>query len=179
MRLLRRRSDHRYMPVAMPFLAAAADASRRLGHQYIGTEHVLLALAKDRGTRAADLLAERGLTPEEIQSAIIRIVGLGEGPPGRLDRDALATLGIDLDEVRRRVEDAFGPDALERTSSGCTPIAPRLKRSLEHAAAEAGEGAIEATHVLVGLASVEESVAAGILSSRGLTEHEIRATLLP
>jgi len=31
------------------------------------------------------------------------------------DADALATIGIDLDEVRRRVEEAFGPGALERT----------------------------------------------------------------
>ncbi len=31
------------------------------------------------------------------------------------DADALASIGIDLDEVRRRVEEAFGPGALERT----------------------------------------------------------------
>jgi hypothetical protein len=31
------------------------------------------------------------------------------------DADALARIGIDLDEVRRRVEESFGPGALERT----------------------------------------------------------------
>jgi hypothetical protein len=35
-----------------------------------------------------------------------------------LDAEALATIGIDLDEVRRRVEEAFGPGALERTRAG-------------------------------------------------------------
>jgi hypothetical protein len=35
-----------------------------------------------------------------------------------LDADALASIGIDLDEVRRRVEEAFGPGALERTRAG-------------------------------------------------------------
>jgi hypothetical protein len=32
-----------------------------------------------------------------------------------LDAEALAAIGIDLDEVRRRVEETFGPGALERT----------------------------------------------------------------
>ena len=36
-------------------------------------------------------------------------------PTPQLDADALATLGIDLDEVRRRVEEVFGAGALERT----------------------------------------------------------------
>ena len=34
------------------------------------------------------------------------------------DPEALATIGIDLDEVRRRIEEAFGPGALERTRAG-------------------------------------------------------------
>jgi hypothetical protein len=32
-----------------------------------------------------------------------------------LDTDALAAIGIDLDEVRRRIDAAFGPGALYRT----------------------------------------------------------------
>jgi len=46
-------------------------------------------------------------------------VGARHAPPERvLDADALASIGIDLDEVRRRVEEAFGPGALERTQAG-------------------------------------------------------------
>jgi len=32
-----------------------------------------------------------------------------------LDTEALAAIGIDFDEVRRRVEEVFGPGALDRT----------------------------------------------------------------
>jgi hypothetical protein len=39
-------------------------------------------------------------------------------PERILDADALASIGIDLDEVRRRVEELFGPGALERTRAG-------------------------------------------------------------
>jgi hypothetical protein len=31
-----------------------------------------------------------------------------------IDAHALASIGIDLDEVRRRVEESFGPGALDR-----------------------------------------------------------------
>ncbi len=38
--------------------------------------------------------------------------------PAAPDPEALETIGIDLDEVRRRVEATFGPGALERTRAG-------------------------------------------------------------
>jgi hypothetical protein len=39
----------------------------------------------------------------------------GKRTPVRIDPRALAAIGIDLDEVRRSVEESFGPGALERT----------------------------------------------------------------
>ena len=66
------------------------------------------------------------------------------GPVG--DAEALATLGIDLDEVRRQVEDAFGPGALERTRAasgrgapfgGHIPFERAAKKALELALREA------------------------------------------
>jgi len=165
------------MDRAMPFLAAAARASRQLGHDYIGTEHLLLALADDRDSSAARALTELHLSPHQIQADILVLMGVCEVPRGRLDADALATLGIDLDEVRRQVERTFGPGALERTAAGCTPIAPRLKRAFEFAAREAGDSPMRPERVLVALASVEDCVAARILISHGITINDLRASL--
>jgi ATP-dependent Clp protease ATP-binding subunit ClpA len=162
---------------AMPFLAAAARTSRRLGHDYIGAEHLLLALAEDRDTDAARALAALRLSPHLIEADIFRLIGVGEAPRRRLDADALATLGIDLDQVRRQVEQTFGPGALERTAAGCTPICPRLKRAFELAAHKAGETPIRSEHVLVAVASVEGSVAAEILAGRGITADDLQASL--
>jgi ATP-dependent Clp protease ATP-binding subunit ClpA len=36
------------------------------------------------------------------------------------DAEALAAIGIDLDEIKRRIEDSFGPGALQRV-----PLTPR------------------------------------------------------
>jgi hypothetical protein len=103
---------------------AQADA-RRLGHHYIGCEHLLLAAAA-AAEPASAVLRDQGVTPERIEAAILRTVGRGQtaDPLGGIDRQALAYIGIDLDVVRARVEAAFGPDALTRT----VPAACRSRR---------------------------------------------------
>ena len=93
---------------------AQADA-RRLGHNYIGCEHLLLAAAA-AGEPASAVLREQGVTPERVQTEILRTIGRGRtaDPLGGLDREALAAIGIDLDVVSARIEAAFGPDAFAR-----------------------------------------------------------------
>ena len=101
---------------------AQADA-RRLGHNYIGCEHLLLAAAAEP---ASAVLRGQGVTPERIEAAILRTVGRGQAadPLGGLDRQALAFIGIDLDVVRARIEAAFGPDALTRALPACRSRRP-------------------------------------------------------
>lgn len=187
MRLLgRRRQTPRHIGGAMPYLGAAAAVSRRFEHEYIGTEHVLLAIAEDGGTPAR-VLAQRGLSAAAIQSALVDVIGRGRRPAQPLDSDALATLGIDLNEIRSKVEQEFGPGALERAAMSpqggnalldpyrC--IAPRLKRAFEIAAREARGCPFSPSEMLIGLASVEDCVAARILAAHGITVDELRAAL--
>jgi hypothetical protein len=98
---------------------AQADA-RRLGHNYIGCEHLLLAAAA-AGEPAGAVLRDQGVTPERVEAEILRTIGRGQtaDPLGGLDRQALAFIGIDLDVVRARIEAAFGPDALTGTLPAC------------------------------------------------------------
>lgn len=98
---------------------AQADA-RRLGHGFIGCEHLLMATAST-ATPASAVLRDRGVSPERIETEILRTIGPGQTADllGGLDREALASIGIDLDEVRTRLEAAFGPDALARAVPAC------------------------------------------------------------
>jgi len=164
------------MHQAEPFVAAAARSSRRLGHDYIGTEHVLLALAEDVKGAPAQALTRLGISDHQIHADIVEMIGRCDRPRRVLDPDALATLGIDLDQVRRHVDHSFGPDALERTWAGGTPLAPRLKRALEQSAREAGDSAMRPEHVLLGLAGVE-CVAAELLARHGITADDVRTAL--
>jgi len=109
----------RFGPDAKVTVVDAQKHARRLGHNYIGGEHILLA-AVSQSSRASAILAAHGITPEYVEAEITRRVGPGAGAGagadlfGSLDRDALAAIGIDLDTVRARIDASFGPQALAR-----------------------------------------------------------------
>jgi ATP-dependent Clp protease ATP-binding subunit ClpA len=107
----------RFTDGARYVLVQAQKDARRLGHNYIGCEHLLLAAAA-ADEPAGAILRDQGVTPERVQAEILRTIGSGPGagsdPLLGLDREALAAIGIDLDVVRARIEAAFGPDALSR-----------------------------------------------------------------
>jgi ATP-dependent Clp protease ATP-binding subunit ClpA len=109
----------RFTGDARTAVVQAQAHARRLGHRYIGCEHLLLAAAATGGP-AATALREHGVTPEAVETEIIRLVGLGQAASlfSAADRDALACIGIDLDAVRARIEAAFGPDAFTRAAPG-------------------------------------------------------------
>jgi hypothetical protein len=96
----------------------AFDHARRLGLSYVGCEHTLLALAgADHPFAAA--LREHGVTPERVEEQAIRLGG--GGLFGDLDRNALAAVGIDVDAVRVRITETFGPEALSRAGQAAHP----------------------------------------------------------
>ncbi len=107
----------RFTGDARAVVVQAQEHARRLGHRYIGCEHLLLAVASTNQPAGA-VLRENGLTAERVEQQIVRLVGLGAGVGlfGDLDRDALARIGIDLDTVRARIEAAFGPEVLAQAS---------------------------------------------------------------
>lgn len=108
----------RFSPDARTVVVHTQEHARRLGHHHIGPEHLLLALVSlDQPASAA--LREHGVTPEGVEEEIVRLVGLGAGSHlfGTLNRDALASVGIDIDAVRARIEESFGPEALARAES--------------------------------------------------------------
>jgi ATP-dependent Clp protease ATP-binding subunit ClpA len=107
----------RFTDGARQVVVQAQANARRLGHNYIGCEHLLLA-AVATGEPASVILRDHGVTPERVEAEILHVIGRGSAGPadplGGLDREALAAIGIDLDVVRSRIEAAFGPDALSR-----------------------------------------------------------------
>jgi Clp amino terminal domain, pathogenicity island component len=128
----------RFGPDAKVTVVDAQKHARRLGHNYIGGEHILLS-AVSQSSRASAILAAHGLTPEYVEAEITRRVGAGARAGagadlfGSLDRDALAAIGIDLDTVRARIEASFGPQALARADFELhrgTKLEPRPAGSL-------------------------------------------------
>lgn len=118
----------RFTPDARTVVVHAQEHARRLGHRYIGCEHLLLAVAATR-VPAGAVLREHGVTPDHVEEEIVRRIGLGGGAGlfSDLDRDALSAIGIDLDAVRARIEASFGTEALIR-AAGIMNKGPRPSR---------------------------------------------------
>ena len=89
---------------------AVLDAGA-MGSPELRTGHLLLALCADDGP-AGRSLAEAG-----ISEALVRTSLVEPDPTSHpLDRQALLSLGIDLDDVRRVIEQNFGAGALDRAA---------------------------------------------------------------
>jgi ATP-dependent Clp protease ATP-binding subunit ClpA len=174
----------RFTDPARRVVVLAQEETRARGDDRIGSEHLLLGVCRATDTHGAALLAARGVTVRVVESDLA-----AGAPPDIPDRDALAGVGIDLDEVRDRVEEAFGPGALESTRSagarrrrrrGHIPFDRGAKKVLELALREAirrGDRSIGTEHVLLGLLHRDTGRAATVLHARGVTLAGMRAAL--
>ena len=194
----------RFTKAARESVGLAQLEARSLRHNYIGTEHLLLALLASQEGPAARVLNRLGVGREEIRDGVIEIIGLG--PLQEPDAAALDAIGIDLHEVRRRAEQAFGPGALERaretrsigrpgkarrrrwprrrcgetTSGDRLPLTPRAKKVVELSLREAlqlGHNYIETEHILLGLLREGEGIGALLLRKAGVDYDRARRGL--
>ena len=68
----------RFTERARQVVVLAQDESRTLGHDFIGTEHILLGLIREEEGLAARVLESLDLTLEEVRAQVVSIVGRGE-----------------------------------------------------------------------------------------------------
>jgi ATP-dependent Clp protease ATP-binding subunit ClpA len=167
----------------------AQEEARRLGHDCVGTEHVLLGLLRGEGV-AARVLADLGVAAGAVEREVLAY--LRPGPFGAADAEALGAIGIDLDEVRRRLEASFGPGALRwrpgrrgrrrgPLPGGHIPFSPRAKKVLELSLREAirlKHNHIGPEHVLLGVVREGEGLAALVLTRLGVDLDAVRARVV-
>jgi len=164
--------SNRFTREARAVVELAQEEAVALGHDYVGTEHLLLGIAARGG-----LPASLGLDHGALQAAV-------GGSAQELDADALAAIGIDLDAVRRAAEESFGPGALSGRRGrrgGHVPICPKAKKALELALREAialGDRQIGSDHILLGMTRDADTGAARALAACGTTPDALRAAVL-
>ncbi len=71
----------RFSQRARQAVALAQEEARDLGHDYIGTEHVLLGLVREDDGIAAIVLRDLGITATQVRTQVEEIVGRGKGSP--------------------------------------------------------------------------------------------------
>lgn len=183
----------------MAVIDLGADESRILGHDWLGTEHLLLAFGQRRQLLP---VAAAGLLPDvgAMRSALARVLS---APPPTSAPELLRTVGVDLDQVRAAVRQTFGDEAVDRLSrrrvhqpwqpwrrpsrrctsllTGSKSMAPRLKQAFERARNEADRRqrtTIDPATLLIGMIDVEDALSNRLLRDIGVDPEQLRQALL-
>ncbi len=95
-----------FTPRSKKVLELALREALRLGHSYIGTEHILLGLVRESEGVAARVLSNLGVDPDKARREIVRVLGgraMEARPTDRLEAsESIRDSGADL--VRARVD---------------------------------------------------------------------------
>jgi ATP-dependent Clp protease ATP-binding subunit ClpC len=70
-----------FSPRAKKSLENALRESLQLGHNYIGTEHMLLGLLRTDGSRAARVLTDLGATFDRVRAQVLAVLADRPVPP--------------------------------------------------------------------------------------------------
>ena len=109
--------DH-FSEAGTSVLRSATDHAWALGHNYIGTEHLLLAELGREEAAGYGPLVGRGITTQAVVSHVVAHLGALTG-----EADALRALGIDPEALLEHARTDLG---LELHIQGLTPFRPRL-----------------------------------------------------
>ena len=95
-------------PRAKKVIELAVDEARRLGHHYIGTEHLLLGLVREGEGIAAGVLESLGVSLDKVRAEVTRILSQSMPQPSGTQTSRASTrtptvdqLGIDLTVAAR------------------------------------------------------------------------------
>jgi ATP-dependent Clp protease ATP-binding subunit ClpC len=93
----------RFTERAQKVLALAQEEAVRLGHNNIGTEHILLGLVREGEGIAAKALQALGLSPDKIQQEVETLIGRGQDASQTIHYTPRAKKVIELsmDEARK------------------------------------------------------------------------------
>jgi ATP-dependent Clp protease ATP-binding subunit ClpA len=166
-----------FTPRAKHVLELALREGLALGHDYIGTEHILLGLVRENEGVAARILLDCGADAGTIQRAVVRMLsgpalalGANPNPRARSHRGGQATSGRRA--PTQAVGDATtGPARLTRGARNVLLLAQGEARALKHTQ-------VDSEHILLALLREEHGLAARLLASLGITLAEVRQQVI-
>jgi ATP-dependent Clp protease ATP-binding subunit ClpA len=153
-----------FTPRAKKVMELSLRESLSVGHDYIGTEHILLGLVREDEGVAMRILVEFGTDGEAIRDQVLRMLGNRAGTVEVIIAPSRAELSPRSPE---QVIARFTDRAKETLA-----IARREALALNHAN-------VRSEHLLLALASQEDGVAASVLVSLNVTGERVRELIEP
>jgi len=145
---------------------AAFEEARKLGHDSVGDEDLLLGILSTAAGIAAEALSSLGVTLEATREASEEMFS-----------SALSSIGISLDEIRRGAGDVF---EMRLPANRRLPLSPRAKNALVGARKEMrmlGDSYLGTEHVLLGILGNEDGTAVRILAGMGVSPEALEDRL--
>lgn len=112
-----------FTPRAKKVLELSIDEARLHNHNYVGTEHLLLALIREGEGVAARVLGELGADHEQVKREIMKALGSSDGS------DKLGTRKRKKEKKENSVLDQFGRNMTDMAREG--KLDPTIGRTME------------------------------------------------
>jgi ATP-dependent Clp protease ATP-binding subunit ClpC len=152
-------------PGTQQVLQNALDEARRLGHRYIGTEHLLLGLVRLEESLAMEVLRRLGVTAEQVRRQTRRVMQESDSGPAMLGSKGTAAAGSASEQSRPKTPlvDQLAVDLTDLADEGkLDPVIGReqeierviqvLARRTKNNPALVGEPGVGKTAIVEGLA---------------------------
>jgi len=139
-------------PRAKKVIELAVDEARRLGHHYIGTEHLLLGLVREGEGIAAGVLESLGVNLEKVRTQTIQVLSQSNSPHSESKHSSktptIDQLGLDMTSLARQGK----VDPVVGRSTEIERVIQILSRRLKNNPALIGEPGVGKTAIVEGLA---------------------------
>ena len=99
-------NTEKFTQQALFIIEEAVACASGLGHTYVGSEHILLAMTADDSTLAAEILADNGADQNEMRRIVVELVG--QGNPSQLNQRYFTT------SAKRILENAYSNAKAEK-----------------------------------------------------------------
>jgi ATP-dependent Clp protease ATP-binding subunit ClpA len=142
----------------------AIGEARKLGHKYVGTEHLLLGLLHRASTVAARILSAQGLSLDGLREEVLTLLRAASGA----HHDTAARSFGEFEWIHQQeLAKAFRSPAFWHTLILAVDSANRL-----------GHGEIAAEHLLLAMLRDPKSKVAALLAPKGITADWVREQLM-
>src|SRR5262245_56693896 len=155
-------------PRAKKVIEYSIEEARNLGHNYVGTEHLLLGLLREQEGVAAQVLMNLGLKLEDVREEVLNLLGHNmateeggsggsggaggerQGKQGKSKTPALDSVGRDLTELARQSK----LDPVIGRSNEIERVIQVLSRRTKNNPVLLGEAGVGKTAIVEGLAQL-------------------------
>ncbi len=171
-----RKTDIPFSPAAKDVLRLSIELSRELGHNYVGTEHLLLGILREGNNLGASILHDYGITENALAKQILELLGEAKQRTKREKHQYKALRQFSTDLTKLAAEGKIDP--VVGRDQEIARIIQILSRRTKNNPILLGEPGVGKTAIVEGLAQrIESGEAPEILHDKTLITLDLASVV--